>query len=282
MAYIDMHTHTTASDGTDSPVELIDKAYKNHLDAIAITDHDTAAAISEARKRSVIYPDMKFIAGIEMSATYNKKDIHILGYFIDETSKSFNEGLDFFLEKRDERNELILSNLNADNICISREDLYAGNKNTILTRIHFAKALIKKGYASDIPDAFNKYLEYGSRYVPNHKNITIADVMDFFRANNIFSSLAHPIQYKLSHAELTNLVSELKALGLNAIEVYHSSHTDDYSHNLTSLANDFGLLYTGGSDYHGASKPKVALGVGHGNLHIPKKLLTNIEAALLK
>ncbi len=282
MAYIDLHTHTTASDGTDSPIELIDKAYKNHLAAIAITDHDTAAAISDARRQSALYPDMKFIAGIEMSATYNKKDIHILGYFLDETSKRFNDGLNFFLEKRDERNALILSNLNADNIPISEDDLYAGNKNTILTRIHFAKALIKKGYATDIPDAFNKYLEYGSKYVPNHKNITIADVMDFFKANNIFSSLAHPVQYKLSHAELTELVPKLKALGLNAIEVYHSNQTENDSHMLLDIANTYKLLATGGSDYHGASKPKVFLGTGRGDLHIPERLLTDIEASLLK
>ena len=155
------------------------------------------------------------------------------------------------------------------------DDLVGDNQNTQITRAHFANALIKKGVVADKSEAFFKYLEYGGKYVPV-KKITTNRCMEFLTKHHFFISLAHPFQYKFSESELESLLIHLKDLGLNGIEVYHSTHSDEDIKMLHSLAKKYNLLPTGGSDFHGAHKPGLDIGKGYGNLKVPYLLLDNI------
>ena len=282
MKYIDLHTHSTASDGSFSPYMVATLAKEANLCAIALTDHDTMAGVNECFKKGLEL-DLPVIAGVEMSCVYNSKEIHILGYLLPDTfptkklhiKEEILSDLDFFAKERAERNNEILKRFKKDGIIISMDDLIGDNQNTQITRAHFANALIKKGAVADKSEAFLKYLEYGGKYVPV-KKITTNRCMEFLTKHDFFISLAHPFQYKFSESELESLLIHLKDLGLNGIEVYHSTHSDEDIKMLHSLAKKYNLFPTGGSDFHGAHKPGLDIGRGYGNLKVPYSLLENI------
>lgn len=282
MKYIDLHTHSTASDGSFSPYMVATLAKEANLCAIALTDHDTMAGVNECFKKGLEL-DLPVIAGVEMSCVYNSKEIHILGYLLPDTfptkklhiKEEILSDLDFFAKERAERNNEILKRFKKDGIIISMDDLIGDNQNTQITRAHFANALIKKGAVADKSEAFLKYLEYGGKYVPV-KKITTNRCMEFLTKHHFFISLAHPFQYKFSESELESLLIHLKDLGLNGIEVYHSTHSDEDIKMLHSLAKKYNLFPTGGSDFHGAHKPGLDIGRGYGNLKVPYSLLENI------
>ena len=282
MKYIDLHTHSTASDGSFSPSMVATLAKEANLCAIALTDHDTMAGVDECFKKGLEL-DLPVIAGVEMSCVYNSKEIHILGYLLPDTfppkklhiKEEILADLDFFAKERAERNNEILKRFKKDGIIISIADLVGDNPNTKITRAHFANALIKNGVVADKSEAFFKYLEYGGKYVPV-KKITTNRCMEFLSKHDFFISLAHPFQYKFSESELESLLIHLKDLGLNGIEVYHSTHSNEDIKRLHSLATKYNLLPTGGSDFHGAHKPGLDIGIGYGNLKVPYSLLENI------
>ena len=275
MEYIDLHVHSYASDGSFAPREVISLAKAAHLSAIALTDHDTINGIYEASIAAKEY-DIRLVPGIEMSCAYEGNEIHILGYFIKYNDPDTLDGLSFFQKQRDDRNKIMLDNFHKDNIDITYDDLIAGNPHTLITRVHFANALIDKGYAKDKSDAFTRFLQYGGRYLPI-KRTTPKEVMDMFDRCHIWSSLAHPMQYKLSDDRLDKLVHMLSSAGLCGIEVYHSNCKEKDYPRLLSLCDRYNLLPTGGSDFHGINKPDISIGIGRGNLHIPISLLEAID-----
>lgn len=283
--FIDLHTHTTASDGTLNPEELIAAAAKEGLFALAITDHDTMNAIPSAYEAALSYK-LRLIPGIEMSAAYMDTEIHILGYLPDKKDKNGNivdkaifSDLAGFAKERDARNLEIIRRLRADGINIRMEDLYFGNPNTKITRAHFARFLMQKGYVRDINSAFDVYLKNNGKYCPA-KTTSVEKVMAFFCRHGFFISLAHPLQYRLSNYELESLISKLKNSGMRGLEVYHSTHHPSDTKKLSSYAVKYGLLPTGGSDFHGANKPDIKIGRGYGGLRIPKQVLLNMDAAM--
>ena len=273
---IDLHVHSTASDGSLTPRELVYYAAEKQLSAIALTDHDTVSGLTEAMAASH-HAGIELIPGVEMSCVWEGTEIHILGYFVDTGSPALQDGLSWFRRMRDERNETILDNLAEDGILLTEEELRAGDPDTVITRAHFARLLIEKGYVRDRKEAFAGYLAYGGKYVPTKDELTPERVMQMFYDGKIWPSLAHPIQYHLDEDSLVQLIAELKAMGLRGIEVWHSSQSWQDTARLQTIARLSGLIPTGGSDFHGSSKPDVEIGTGRGNLKIQERVLDAIK-----
>ena len=280
--YIDLHTHSTSSDGTYSPTDVAVLAKQASLSLIALTDHDTMAGVNECFKKGLRL-GLFVIPGVEMSCVYEEKEIHILGYLLStsfsqdkpDIPKEIFSDLDFFAKERADRNTEIIKRFKKDGIFISENDLNNGNTKAQITRAHFSNALINMGVVKNKKEAFEKYLEYGGKYIPV-KNITTYRCMEFLTRHNFFISLAHPFQYKFSEKELEKLLLHLKDLGLKGIEVYHSTHSSSDINKLNSLAQKLNLLPTGGSDFHGNNKPGLYIGRGYGDLKIPASIFNDI------
>ena len=273
---IDLHVHSTASDGSLTPRELVYYAAEKQLSAIALTDHDTVSGLAEAIAASH-HAGIELIPGVEMSCVWEGTEIHILGYFVDTGSPALQDGLSWFRRMRDERNETILDNLAEDGILLTEEELRAGDPDTVITRARFARLLMEKGYVRDRKEAFAGYLAYGGKYVPTKDELTPERVMQMFYDGRIWPSLAHPVQYHLDEDSLVQLIAELKAMGLRGIEAWHSSQSWQDTARLQTIARLSGLIPTGGSDFHGSSKPDVEIGTGRGNLKIQERVLDAIK-----
>lgn len=287
MNYIDLHVHSTASDGSYTPSELVHYAIKKGLTAFALTDHDTTSGIDEAVREAELInsttasddmsPDIiKVIPGIELSAEYKDRDIHILGLNIDYNNKEFQEKIEFFRNIRAQRNVKMINLLNMQGFKITTEQLEKRFKDAVITRAHFAIFLVEQGYLENKDVAFKKYLNPGCPcYVPRTR-INVADAVSLIRQANGKSVLAHPLLYNLSESELDSLVALLKKNGLNGIEAIYSSNKWNDESRMKQLAKKYDLFISGGSDFHGLAKPTLDLGTGYGNLRIPEILLENI------
>lgn len=276
MAMIDLHVHSTASDGTYSPSQVVELAKKAGLTAIALTDHDTVRGVGEASKAGQAHR-VRVIPGIELSSNYEGTEIHILGLFVRSDDKEFLAALERFSAIRQERNRVMLNRFEAAGIHLPPEILTGSNPDTVITRAHVARALVSLGYSPSMDQAFQKYLQYGGKYCPPKNAPAPETIVRTLKDNGAFVSLAHPMQYKLGDSKLYQLVSAMKSWGMEGIEVYHSSHNSLDIRKLSDLARQLSLLPTGGSDFHGSNKPKIAIGVGRGNLQIDESLLENID-----
>lgn len=276
MSFVDLHVHSNASDGTLSPEEVVHLASDAGLSAIALTDHDTTAGIAEAKEAGKKF-GIEVIPGIEVSSAYSGKDIHILGLFVNPEDSALKEMLKTMREMRDQRNQAMLSNLAADGICFTKEELCGGNPDTVITRAHVAKALIHKGFCTTMEQAFKKYLSYGGRYCPMKEHLSPETVVKSLVKNGAFVSLAHPFQYHLGDKETEKLISTMAGFGMKGLEVYHSSHNPLECQKLQVIAARYHLLPTGGSDFHGANKPDISIGTGRGGLRVSSLLLDAIK-----
>ncbi len=272
---IDLHTHSTASDGTCSPSEIVSLARELGLRAIALTDHDTVRGLAEA-EAAAAGAGVGLVPGIEMSCGFEDGELHILGYYIDRKSRSVQEGLRYFSGKRDERNLEMLRRFSHAGIGISPEELQDGDPGRLVTRPDFGRALMRRGLAVSMQDAFDRYLRYGGEFCPL-KTTTFHEILRFMRECGIVSSLAHPMQYHLSPETLGGLVRDMKQEGLCAVEVQHPSCPPGDRPALYSLALENGLLVTGGSDFHGKNKPGVSMGSGRGDLRIEDGILEDLK-----
>ena len=286
MKYIDLHVHSTASDGTLSPIEVVDHAVSLSLSAIALTDHDTVKGITAAKERATYYKSqgtpIEVYSGVEISAGYKEKDIHILGLFVEEQNEILNQTLENALNNRIVRNYKIIEKFATLGITITMQDLLADAPDSVITRAHFAKVLYKKGITTSIHEAFEKYLgDTGPCYVPR-EYMTPEQAIDLILQSKGVPILAHPLLYNLSHEELYRLVERLKKAGLKGIEVYYSSNRGQDEVNVKALANHFSLIASGGSDFHGSVKPTIELGIGKGNLKIPYSVLQNLLATKIQ
>ena len=276
MGYIDLHVHSTASDGTLTPAQVVRHAAEQDLDAIALTDHDTVSGIREAMAEAK-EAGIRLIPGIELASRYQGIEIHILGLFVDWEHAGFLAGLEDIRSIRSRRNEEMLRRFNRDGIDLTMEDLTGTNPGTVITRAHFARALVSKGYAADVNRAFKTYLQAGGPYVPPREIVTPEAAVNLLHQAGAFIALAHPTLYKLGWEEIRSLVSLLKKLGMEGLEVYHSSNNQYESGRLKDIAREYGLLPTGGSDFHGSNKPDIAIGRGRGGLRVSSLLLDDIE-----
>ena len=275
---IDLHVHTTASDGTVSPAGVVKLAYESGLTAIAVTDHDTVAGYEEAR-RAGRELGVEIVPGIEISTRWNGA-IHILGYYIDVNDPELTALLKWMIDVRNERNRKIVQLMAEDGIPITYE--YMENRfGTAIGRPHFAEILVDLGFAKDIYDAFDHFVERGQRYYLPKQFVTIEDTIKAIRSAGGIPVLAHPFQYKKDDATLRQLIEYAMSLGLMGIECRYSGYTDEQQKYLSELADEYGLLKTGGSDFHGSHKARIALGSGiGGTLCVPYEYLEGLKAAL--
>ena len=279
--YIDLHVHSNASDGTLTPTEVVELAVANHISVIALTDHDTLVGIPEAQAAALFAIQkghkVQVIPGAELSVSYGKKDIHILGLFVDPINKLLLQSLATARLKRDERNEKMAANLAAAGLDISIDKIRAIEGDAVLTRAHFAKYLVEHGYVKTNQDAFNKYLSINCSYYVPREYLDPGEAINLIQSAGGLAILAHPLLYKYSLAEVEQLVSDLTNQGLDGIEAIYSSNVGFDEGHMRHLANKYGLVISGGSDFHGANKQGLDLGIGRGNLKIPYSVLEKLE-----
>ena len=284
MKAVDLHVHSNRSDGTFTPTELVDYAIQKELAAFALTDHDTTAGLQEAisyaeELRRTLDNVPEVVPGIELSTEYCGKDIHIVGLYIDYTSKQFNEELEDFVASRERRNEKMCNLLREKGIDITYEKLLAEFPNCVITRAHYGKYMLSRGYVGSMTEAFDRYIgDHAPCFVPREKITPQQGISMILSAGGI-PILAHPILYHLSDARLDELVASLKEAGLMGIEAIYTTYAPSEERQIRALAKKYGLLISGGSDFHGSIKPKTDLRVGHGKLFVPEEVLENITRA---
>lgn len=279
MKLIDLHVHSTASDGSCTPAEVVKLADEAGLTAIALTDHDTVSGIDEALESSDPL-DLAVIPGVELSCIYKEKEIHILGLYINHKSPDLLDFLSSAAKKRSERNRIMLKAFQDDGFDLTMDDLLCGSPKTVITRAHFARALLAKGYVKTVDQAFKKYLNPDCRYYRKREKVTPQESIQAILNAGGFPVLAHPCQYKLGWQGIEELILQLKDFGLAGLECFHSSNNQNESGRLTMLAEKHDLAITGGSDFHGAAKPDIQIGCGRGGLQVPAHYLDVIKLAM--
>ncbi|NJD02541.1 MAG: PHP domain-containing protein [Ruminiclostridium sp.] len=275
MDLIDLHTHTTVSDGSMLPEDLVKYAKSKGLKAIAITDHDTTDGLNGALEESKRI-GFEVIPGIEISADFNP-EMHILGYFPNGDYVGIAGTLADLRLKREERNPRIVNKLNELGLEITMEEVFEKSSGGVTGRPHIAKVLIEKGYVQSLEEAFDKYLACGRPAYFKKEKLTPRQCIREINAAGGLPVLAHPIYLRMEYEQLDILLEELVKKGLKGIEAYYADNTSRQTRMLLKLAEKHSLLVTGGSDFHGSFKPDIDIGVGRGNLHIPYDLLVNMK-----
>ena len=282
MKRIDLHVHSTRSDGTYSPTELVDYAIQKGLAAFALTDHDCVDGLDEA----IAYADSlrltnpevpEVIPGVEFSTEYKGSDVHIVGLYIDYKAPKFQKYLVDFVESRTLRNQKMCKLLQEGaGMDISYEALLETFPNCVITRAHYARYMMSKGYVKSISEAFERYIgDHCPYYLPREK-VTPAQAIELILSAGGIPVLAHPLLYGMGKARLDALVAELKAAGLLALEAIYSTYSASDEREMRTLAAKYDLCISGGSDFHGDNKPKLDLGTGYGSLYIPYEVLTKL------
>lgn len=264
---VDLHAHTTASDGTTPPAELVRLADAEHLAALAVTDHDTTDGLAGAAAAAAATPALRVIAGVEVSAVFAPGTLHVLGLGIDPRAAPLWSLMDRLRAARDERNPKIVARLAAMGMAIDMDDVRAAAgalraaAGRILGRVHIAEALRRKGHVADIDEAFARLIGDGCPAYVDKERIAPPEAMACIHAAGGLAVLAHPVQLRLGEGtELERFVRGLAGDGLDGIEVYHSDHDQRQTRAYLDLAVRLGLLVSGGSDFHGQAKPLVRLG----------------------
>jgi len=277
MARIDLHAHTTASDGSLTPEELVRLAKQQGVATLAVTDHDTVAglsrAIAEGRQAGV-----EIIPGIEISCLFGETELHILGYFINPDDPRLEPALTRYLASREERNPRIVQRLQELGCDLTYAEVKAAAGAATVGRPHIAQALVRKGYVASVADAFDRYLAddapaYLPRLLPSP-----AEAIGLIRQVGGIPVLAHPAYTARLKEPFEQVCATLKGLGLLGIEAIYSSHSRQQTDRYRSISNNQGLLVTGGSDFHGEAKPNLLVGTGYGNLTVPPDLLEPMRA----
>ena len=273
---IDLHVHSTASDGTFSPSELVRYALSKGLSAFALTDHDSVAGLDEALE-AANGTSLEVIKGIEFSTVWQSKDIHIVGLDIDPKHPDFKTHLEQFLSSRDTRNVRMIEKMQKDGIGISMEQIQERFGDTVLTRAHIARFLMEHGYVAQMSEAFDRYLSPGCPYYIEREKITPQMSVSLITSTGGIPVLAHPMLYHLSDAQLKELILALKPLGLMGIEAVYSTYSEEETTYVRNLAYETDLCLSGGSDFHGANKPGLDLGCGYGQLTVPYEFLDRLR-----
>jgi predicted metal-dependent phosphoesterase TrpH len=287
MSFVDLHCHSTASDGTLPPAQVVRLAGESGLSALALTDHDTVGGIAEAQAQALRI-GLDFLAGIEISAEYPQPGtLHILGYGIDPLSPQLNEMMRTLLEGRDNRNPRIVEKLRSLGVAITmaevEQEARAGSdelKHKPIGRPHIAAILLRKGYVTSIKQAFDKYLAPGGLAYFDKERLTPRQAIERIGQAGGVAVLAHPVQLRAENdAQLERTVKDLVDLGLEGIEVIHSDHDEAMVEKCSHLADRFGLLKTGGSDFHGSNKKDIQLGRAAGR-RIPRDFFDALRLRL--
>ncbi len=281
---IDLHIHSSASDGSFSPAEILIAVQETNLGAFSITDHDTIDGNKYVIK-SGIPATINFLSGVEISSYppepfSSSGSFHILGYGIDIEDEPLNQSLSKFQQARNDRNPKIISKLNNLGINISMEEVAAKAGGGLIGRPHIAMLLIEKGYVTTIKEAFNKFLAKGGTAFVDKYRIDCENAIRLIRNAGGIPVLAHPITLGMDAPQTEELLKKMIGFGLMGIEAIYTTHSPEDTKKFCLLADKLGLLVTGGSDFHGSFKDNVEIGTGSGNLEIPYHLYEKLIIAL--
>jgi hypothetical protein len=278
MSRIDLHLHTTHSDGSLGPSAVLELAHKAGVTALAITDHDITDGIPEALQAGSRL-GIEVIPGVEISSRLGASELHILGYFLRWQDPTLNSRMARLRESRHRRNPLIVDKLNALGLDLTYDEVRRLAGTESVGRPHIARVLMDKRYVRDAKEAFDRYLAEGKpAYVPRELPEPVEAVAWIREAGGI-AVLAHPTWVKQSGEGLFTLCAQLKADGLGGIEVHYSTHSPKQTAEFLDIARRLDLLVTGGSDFHGVTKPDIDVGVGRGGLKVPAALLEPLKRA---
>ncbi|RAO99979.1 phosphoesterase [Petrotoga sp. 9PW.55.5.1] len=256
---VDFHVHSTGSDGTNTPFEIIHLALNAGIKFLSITDHDTLDGVKMIQEGKS-FNEINFIVGVEISAEF-PSTLHLLGYGFDLQNEKLNSVLNQLQECRKKRNFLMIENMQRLGFQITLQELNEEAKGDLIGRPHFASLMLKKRYVNSKQEAFDKYLKKGAPLYLDKKRLNPNDAISLIKEARGVVVLAHPYQTNLDEKELEELVKKLKNYGLDGIEAYYSKHTQKMTEKYQKLAKKYDLVTTAGSDYHGDNKKDIKLGI---------------------
>lgn len=274
---IDLHTHSLFSDGTDEPRQIALQADRLGLYAVALTDHDTLAGLPEFLS---VQPSVKtrLIPGLELSCRFLTGELHILGLFINPDDPKLQERIEDMRKRREERNVRMIHRIGKLGIPLTWQEVRAMASTNLLSRAHFARALVRRGAASSPQDAFKRILSEGSPgYVP-FRELEPSEAAQWIREAGGVPIVAHPGRSAGSRFLWDKAMLDLKAEGIAGFETYYGEYGPSEERYFCDLASRLGMARSGGSDYHGTYKPGLTLGKGRGNLDIPDEIIAELEA----
>lgn len=274
---IDLHVHSNASDGTLTPSELVSLAKESKVTAFALTDHDSIDGIEEALHAGAEL-GVEVIPGVELSCSYNEEEIHIVGLYIDYKDKEFVAHLRNFQDLRDNRNIKMAERLCEEGFDITADALHEMFPDAVITRAHVAKYLVATGQIKELSIVFDRYIGNGCKCFVDRPKVHPADAVKMIHKIGGIAILAHPCLCKMNRKELLTMIDELAKAGLDGIEAIYSCNKGSDEKDFTELAQQKGLLISGGSDFHGSNKPYIKLGTGKGNMHMDVSILDTIKA----
>ncbi len=280
---IDLHVHSTYSDGTCSVHELVAMAKEKGLLAIALTDHDTVKGIS-VMKQLCAKENIPFVPGIELSTEYtftnsdSSIEVHLLGLFIDDSNSCFEEYEAESKKIRLNRDQIIVEKLQQHGFDITIESLYKAYSESIITRAHIARYLVDTKQIANRNEVFKKYLGDGCSCYVDRKKIKTKDAISLVHKAGGLAIIAHPPLYNLTNTKMELMISDLKNSNLDGVEAVYSTYHNNDEQEMKYLAKKYNLLISGGSDFHGENKPYIHLGTGRGNLYIPFEIYQKLYA----
>jgi predicted metal-dependent phosphoesterase TrpH len=257
---VDLHCHSVVSDGTLSPADLVERAHRNGVDVLALTDHDEVSGLADAQARAGEL-GLAFVPGVEVSVTWGGETIHVVGLRIDFRDPALRAGLERTRTGRDDRAHEIAESLASAGISDAYEGAlrYAGNPE-LVSRSHFARYIVETGACASVDEVFRRFLVEGKPgYVP-HRWAQLADAVGWIRAAGGLAVLAHPGRYRLSDLCMDRMIEEFRDAGGEGIEVVSGSHTPDQYGEYAAVAQRFGLAASRGSDFHGPGESRHDLG----------------------
>lgn len=277
--FCDLHTHSTFSDGTDTPARLLELAEELGLGAIALTDHNTVAGLPDflqaAKDKKV-----KAVAGTEFSTDYKGTELHILGLFLKpEHFSSITALLEDYHQRKEQSNRDLVKKLNDAGYAIDYDHIKNSTPEGQVNRALIAAELTRLGYTESIQGAFKQLLKPSCGYYVPPARPSPFETIRFIKSLGAVAVLAHPF-LNLQEGELREFLKEAVPCGLDAMETIYSTYDEETTAAAKQVADDFGLLHSGGSDYHGNNKPHIQLGIGQGNLAIPQGLMAAMEERL--
>ncbi len=279
--FVDLHVHTTASDGSDTPARVVDLAAASHIRSIAITDHDTLAGLAEAEQEGQ-QKGVEIIRGCELSTSSEYGEIHILGLWIPRTAPELERTLEKLRTRRNERNERILERLAALSMPLDMAEVHAFSGGESIGRPHIARAMVARGYAHDVQTAMTSYLATNRpAYVPKAVFLP-EEAASLLKAAGATVAVAHLMLLRCPEDWRAALVARLVEAGIDAIEAYHSEYSARDERMCVEFARRFNLGLTGGSDYHGIAKPRIRIGRGKGGLRVTQAMLERLKARRLE
>ena len=272
---IDLHTHSTCSDGSMSPRELVRHAASKGLAAIALSDHDSVAGVKDAMDEGKRV-GVEVVPAIELSVQ-SRTETHILGYYIDIDHPLLKKALESIMDTRYKRTVNTCKKLNELGFEVSMEEAYAIAPAGIIGRAHFARIMMEKGYISSVKEGFDKWLGVGKPAYDGTQALTASEAVRLIKDIGGYAYVAHPHLIRISDEELKAFLAELKSFGLDGIEGYYNDYTPEMQEKFQSMAKELGLKISGGTDFHAKMKPHIEIGIGQGNMAIPYSVLENIR-----